>query len=298
MNQDVDSSVTNDVVEKVSNSTNLFVNYWHSIDWNNILALLINKSIQLVFITFLFFVFRKVGKVFLDKSFNNYKKKKYVSENRSSTLYTLSLNIFHYVMVFFYAYALLSILGVPVATLIAGAGVVGIAIGLGAQGFISDIVTGFFIILEKQLDVGDFVKLDLIEGNVVAVGLRTTQVKSVNGTLNYIPNRNITIVSNLSRGNMRALIDIHLMPNPDIEKVASIIEAVNEELVPLHQEIVQGPTNLGLTDLGNGQLAMRIVIFTLNGSQYQIQNEFLQKYIVALTAEGVEIPVSPLNLTK
>lgn len=293
-----DSSVTTDVVEKVAKSTNFFLEYWNNINWSELIATVINKGVQLLFLTLLFLILTKIGKIFIEKSFNNYKKKKQVSQNRVDTLYTLSLNIFHYVMIFFYAYGLLSILGVPVATLIAGAGVVGIAIGLGAQGFISDIVTGFFIILEKQLDVGDYVKLDPIEGTVISVGLRTTQVKSVNGTLNFIPNRNITIVSNLSRGNMRALIDIRLLPNTDIQQVTDIIEKTNELWVPKYPEIVQGPTLLGLTDLGNGQLAFRVVIFTLNGDQYRIQNEFLQHYVAALTEVGIEIPVSPLGLTK
>ncbi|MGX7417468.1 mechanosensitive ion channel family protein [Carnobacterium gallinarum] len=294
----MDSSVTTDVVDKVAKSTNYFLNYWNSINWSDVIATLISKGIQLFFLTVILLIITKIGKLSIEKSFDNYKKKKQVSQNRLDTLYTLSLNIFHYIMIFFYAYGVLSILGVPVATLLAGAGVVGIAIGLGAQGFVSDIVTGFFIILEKQLDVGDYVKLDPIEGTVIAVGIRTTQVKSLNGTLNFIPNRNITIVSNLSRGNMRALIDIRLLPNADINQVTAIIQQVNDTLVPEYPEIVQGPTMMGLTDLGNGMLAFRVVIFTLNGDQFRVQNEFLRHYVAALTDAGIEIPASPLSLMK
>lgn len=294
----VDSSVTSEVAQKVEKSTNFLLNYWDNIKWGDIIAIFITKGIQLLILAILFLILNKIGRVFIEKSFNNYKLKKQVSESRMDTLSSLSLNVFYYIMFFFFLYGLLSILGVPVATLLAGAGVVGIAVGLGAQGFISDIVTGFFIILEKQLDVGDYVRLDPIEGTVIAVGLRTTQIKSVNGTLNFIPNRNITIVSNLSRGNMRALIDIRMVPNADINLVTEVIEKVNNELVPEHSEIVQGPTLLGLTDLGNGQLAFRVVIFTLNGDQYHVQNEFLKHYVQALTEAGIEIPASPLNILK
>ncbi len=119
---------------------------------------------------------------------------------------------------FFYFYAILSILGIPVSTLLASAGIVSVALGLGAQGFVTDIVTGFFILLEQQFSVGDVVKINTITGKIHAVGLRTTQVISDDGTLNFIPNRSITVVSNMSRNNMQAVIDIRLDPKKMLVK--------------------------------------------------------------------------------
>ncbi len=156
-------------------------------------------------------------------------------------------------------------------------------------------MNGFFILLEKQVDVGDVVTLDEVSGTVVDVNLKTTTVKSFDGTLNFVPNRYITIVSNKSREDMRAQIDIRLLPDVDIAKVNTIIDQVNQRLVPLHPEITQEPNNLGLIDIGNGHLAIRIIIFTLNGSQFTIQNIFFQEYVTALTEQGIEIPSTILN---
>ncbi len=127
-----------------------------------------------------------------------------------ATVKALVLNIYRYTCYFFLLYAILSEIGVPVGTLIAGAGIFSLALGLGAQSLVSDIVTGFFILLEQQLDVGDTVQIGQIKGTVTALGIRTTQVTSSDGTLNFIPNRNITIVQNLSRNNMVSNVDIRI----------------------------------------------------------------------------------------
>ncbi len=89
-------------------------------------------------------------------------------------------------------------MGVPVGTLIAGAGIFSLALGLGAQGFVSDIVTGAFILMEDQINVGDSVKIGTVEGTVSAVGIRTTRSHQCGRYFGFIPNRNITIVSNKS----------------------------------------------------------------------------------------------------
>jgi small conductance mechanosensitive channel len=198
---------------------------------------------------------------------------------------------------FFYLYAVLSVLGIPVGTLIAGAGILSVALGLGAQGFVTDVVTGFFILLEQQFDVGDEVKIGSINGTIHAIGLRTTQIVDYDGTLHFIPNRNITIVSNLSRNDMRALIDIYFDPNEDITKMSKIIKNVNQELAPKYPEITQGPTLLGTIDNGHGQLALRVIIYTKNGAQYTVQRIFLATYLEELSKAGCKIANSPLNLT-
>ncbi|MBD5020626.1 small-conductance mechanosensitive channel protein MscT, partial [Xanthomonas citri pv. citri] len=113
-----------------------------------------------------------------------------------------------YTLIFIFFVMVLDLFHYDPSALLAGAGIVGLAVGFGAQGLVSDIVTGFFILLEKQLDVGDYITVSTFDGIVEQVGLRTTQIRSFDGTLHYIPNRNITNVSNHSRGTMQALVDI------------------------------------------------------------------------------------------
>ena len=98
-----------------------------------------------------FFILKKVGRYVIETVFREYIKDKHTVPNRYNTLYKLSQNIYNSVLYFFLVYTILGIMGIPVGTLIAGAGVIGLTLSLGAQGFVSDIVNGFMILLEKQL---------------------------------------------------------------------------------------------------------------------------------------------------
>lgn len=287
-----ESNVTNDVLNDVAEKTNLFTQFWNSIDWNKVLSGVISTAIQIAFFLLLFYIVKKIGNFLIKKAFTNYRKKDSISVNRLNTLSRLSQNLFHSVLGFLVVYSILTVLGVPVGSLLAGAGVIGLALSLGAQGFVSDIVTGFFILLEKQMDVGDTINVESVSGTVVDVNLKTTVVKSFDGTLNYIPNRYITIVSNKSREDMQVLIDIRLLPDTDVEKVAAVVNEVNARLVPQYPEITEEPSYSGLIDIGEGQPGIRIIMYTLNGEQFTIKNIFYQEYMTKLTEAGIEIPVN------
>lgn len=288
-----DSSLTQEVLKEVVASPNIFITWWESIDWANILGLFISKGLSLFFLLLVFVILKRLARHLLNRTFKKQIMTKHVSQNRYTTIYKITENGLNYIFFFFLIYGILSILGVPIATLLAGAGIAGLAIGLGAQEFISDIVNGFFIILESQFDVGDHVIIGEVNGTVVTIGLRTTQIKSFDGIQHFLPNHTITIISNLSRNDMRALIDISLFPNTDFDKVATIIKAVNDRIVPQHPEIVKGPNIIGILDKGNGMIAYRVIFYTLNGEQYLIQNLFLESYMNALMEAGVEIPTNP-----
>lgn len=284
----VTESVVNDVVEK----TNLFSRYWNSINWNEIISTILTTSLQILFFLILFYILKKIGNVLITKAFSSYRRKENISINRLNTLNSLSQNIFHAVIGFLLAYSILNVIGVPVASLLTGAGVIGLALSLGAQGFVSDIVNGFFLLLEKQMDVGDVVELDTVSGTVVDVNLKTTLVKSFDGTLNFVPNRYITIVSNKSREDMQVMIKIRLYPDADIQKVSMVISEVNERLVPQFPEITEEPSYTGMIDIGEGQTGIRITMYTLNGQQFDIQHRFFQEYVSSLTEAGIKIPLT------
>lgn len=209
---------------KLTNSadknTHILTNYIEHFDWNKMISSFLSTVFSLAVISVLFFLIHSIGKKLIKRSFAGARaKSSTVSQGRIETIYTLSQNIFHYCVLFFYLYAVLSIFGVPVSTLLASAGIVSVALGLGAQGLVSDVVTGFFILLEQQYSVGDDVKIGTIEGTVSAIGLRTTQIIGYDGTLHFIPNRSITIVSNMSRNDMRVLVDIRLDPSKDVDEM-------------------------------------------------------------------------------
>lgn len=194
-------------------SSNIFSRYFKQFNWTIILDDAFSKLISLLFLLILFYIAKKLLHVFVSRIISPSLKFSSSDIARQKTISRLIENVLNYALYFLLIYWILSILGLPVSSLLAGAGIAGVAIGMGAQGFLSDLVNGFFILLERQLDVGDSVRLTngsiKIAGTVVSVGIRTTQVRDADGTLHYVPNRNITVVSNLSRGNI-----VHLLIFP------------------------------------------------------------------------------------
>ena len=278
------------LVTTTATSSKWLQNYLKSFDWDSFVHLIASRFVTLLFLTLLFVVINWIGKFILRRSFRRYLKPSAEGSNRLQTISMLTMNIFHYTILFFWIYAILSTLGVPVGTLVAGAGIFSLALGLGAQGFVSDLVTGISILLEQQFDVGDTVKIGLIEGTVSAIGLRTTQVTSADGTVNFIPNRNITIVSNRSRNDMHATVNIPIASTTPVEKFPAIIQATNDRLIPEHPSIIGDPTVMGVVTLPTGELVYQIIIVAKSGSQFQLQATFLTAYLKAIREANITLP--------
>ena len=268
---------------------NIFSRYVSQFDWTKIMDELVSKLISLAILFILFLLAKKLlrslVKRILKPSLN------YVGQDeaRKNTILRLVESIL--------IYWILSILGLPVSSLLAGAGIAGVAIGMGAQGFLSDLVNGFFILLERQLDVGDTVRVTngpiTIAGTVSSVGIRTTQVRDADGTLHFIPNRNIMVVSNLSRGNQRVLIDMPISAQTDLDKIYQIFQQVNDEQAQKHPEILDGPTILGpQIEKGTGRYSFRVAMMVQSGSQVAIYHLYYKLYHDALLQNGIEIPTT------
>lgn len=275
---------------------NFFIEYWNDIDWESVFSSIILFFMQLILTLIIFFILKKVGNYAIELVFKRYMKEEQTVPNRLNTLYKLSKNTFHAIIYFFLVYTILELMGVPVATLVASAGVVGLALSLGAQGFVSDIVNGFMILLEKQLDVGDVVELSGILGTVEDVNLKTTKVRDFDGTTHFIPNRSITVISNRSRADMRVMLHVRLFPDTDLNKVRSVLEQVNREWIPRCEEITIEPTEIAFVPIGAGQIAAQVIMYTKSGTEFAIRNLFYEKYVDALREAGIELPKVNLDI--
>lgn len=265
--------------------------------WINLFNTFLSNLVKIILLSIFFWLLYKFGKKIVGRVTYNLRTNA-TSSNRSRTIATLTQNIYFYFLAFIYIYMVLSIMGAPVGTLITGAGIFSLALGLGAQGFVSDVVTGFFILVEQQFDVGDSVSVGDISGTVAYIGLRTTQIRSADGTLNYIPNRNITIVKNLSRGNMTTVIDLQLFPRTNIKKVTQVLEQVNNNLTPNVPDLVQAPKLIGPVDVQAGLLHYQISLNTKNGAQLVVKRQFLEAYLAALQQANISMPENTLDLTQ
>ncbi|EMF45580.1 Potassium efflux system KefA protein / Small-conductance mechanosensitive channel [Planococcus halocryophilus Or1] len=245
---------------------------------------------QIIGILIAFLLVRAIGKRLINRFFEKLLIKEDVTKGRALTLQSLSENIFSYILIFILVTTIFNIFGLSVASLIAGAGIIGLAIGFGAQGLVSDVVTGFFLLLEKQLDVNDYVTVGSIDGIVEAVGLRTTKIRSFDGTLNYIPNRDILTVSNHSRGNMRALVDIGISYDENIDEAMAVIQEACTQMASKDIGIVDGPDVIGVQAFGASDVTLRVIARAENGEQWAVERQLRKAIKEALDAKGIEIP--------
>lgn len=276
---------------------NIISKYTERLQVEEIAVDIISKIVSLLLLLTVFLIAKRVLNFIFTHAIAKSISLSRQTEARKKTIVKLLHNIMSYTLYFFFISWVLSILGVPVSSLLAGAGLAGVALGLGAQGFLTDVVNGFFILLENQFEVGDSVVIGSVEGNISSVGIRTTQIRGFDGTLHFIPNRNITIVSNKSRGDMRVQIDIPIYAHTDLAKVSNIIKTINKEQLPAFPEIVGSPTILGPCTNTTAQLVFRVDIFVQNGKQNYIYSNFYRLYQEALLENDISLPTMYANLT-
>lgn len=276
---------------------NIISKYIEHLQVEEIAVDIISKIVSLLLLLIVFLIAKRVLNFIFTHAIAKSISLSRQTEARKKTIVKLLHNIMSYTLYFFFISWVLSILGVPVSSLLAGAGLAGVALGLGAQGFLTDVVNGFFILLENQFEVGDSVVIGSVEGNISSVGIRTTQIRGFDGTLHFIPNRNITVVSNKSRGDMRVQIDIPIYAHTDLAKVSNIIKTINKEQLPAFPEIVGSPTILGPCTNTTAQLVFRVDIFVQNGKQNYIYSNFYRLYQEALLENDISLPTMYANLT-
>ncbi len=287
-------SLTEELAE--TEELSFFEEMFATFDWSTFRREAFFATIRILFALVVFFIVYKIAKWFIELFFERYFKSHTEVSNRYQTIYRVTNNIFNAIFYFFLIYTILEILSFPVGTLLASAGVVGLAISFGAQGFVSDLVNGFTIISEKQLDIGDEVVIDDVSGTVINMNLRTTNVKDFDGTIHFIPNREITIISNRSKGDMRAMIEIRLFPDTDIEKVRAIVAQVNQNHIENYPEITVPPSDIIFASNAKNQMTLRVIMYTKAGAQYGIMNTFYSLYVSEITKQGIELPYGDIDI--
>ncbi|WP_106497778.1 mechanosensitive ion channel family protein [Lentibacillus sp. Marseille-P4043] len=260
-----------------------------NLDISGILSLIVPIGIKIILLILAFILFVPIGKRIITKSLQKAGKNEKLSPSRVKTLEKLLVNVFGYVMIFVFIVMLFAIFAIPIGPLLAGAGIIGLAIGFGAQGLVSDIVTGFFILLERQIEIDDYVTTAGYDGIVEEVGLRTTKIRSFDGTLNFIPNREIIGVANHSRGNMRALVDLTVKYDENVNEAITILEKVCEEFQS-DERYKEGPNVLGVQSLGTNDLVLRVVGQTENGLQWACERDMRKRIKEEFDQANLQIP--------
>jgi moderate conductance mechanosensitive channel len=212
------------------------------------------------------------------------------SHRREATIMRLLQNVLKYVVYFIAGMMILSNLNINVGPILAGAGILGLAVGFGAQSLVKDVITGFFIIFEDQFAVGDHVRIGQFEGEVEVIGLRTTKIKNWTGEVHIIPNGNILEVTNFSLHNSLAVIDISVAYEENIQEVEAILQDLLIELNDKYEDVVSPPQFLGVQSLSPSEVIIRVTAETLPMRHVFIAREFRREIKNCLDKHGIEIP--------
>lgn len=213
-----------------------------------------------------------------------------MDDRKRNTLESLLDNLLRYSVYFIFALMVLQVLGLKITTLLAGAGIAGVALGFGAQSLIKDILTGFFILFEDQYGVGDLVQINNFTGTVTAIGLRLTRVKAWTGEVEIIPNGQILQVTNYSRTNSVAVVDVSISYSSDVEKAIEILKRVMED-IKRETSVMVGDVNiLGVQSLRQTDILLRVTAECLPTQQYGVQRTAQQRIKQAFDEAGIAFP--------
>ncbi len=214
---------------------------------------------------------------------------------------TLTQAVSNVVRIVVYTIAILLILGqfgINLGPLIAGAGIAGVALGFGAQSLVKDFLSGFFILLENQFGVSDVITADVgsqrISGKVELLSLRSTQLRAFDGTLHTIPNGNIVVVGNTSRGWARAIVDVGVAYGEDVDRVRGVLEELFEELradEALRGAFFSGPEVLGVERFGDYDVVLRVTAQVRPTRKPGLERELRERIKERFDQRGIEMPI-------
>lgn len=284
-------AVTEELSEQLEQETSSFFGYLQSINWNEIIVDLAITALKTLFFILIIYIINRIAKYGVNLFFNRYKINDKLP-SRYNTIYNVTNHILTGITWFLVIYTTLDLLGVPVGSLLAGAGVIGLAVSLGAQGFVNDLINGMNILFNKQMAIGDEIQINGFSGNVRQIKLTTTEILDFDGTVHFIPNREITVVSNKSIADLRVYLEIPLYVETDLDKVREVINSVNNQLYEEFEDnITQKADDVDFipSDAG-GRVSARVILYTVPDYKYPVENRAMELYIKALNEANIDIP--------
>lgn len=270
-----------------------------------IIPWVLSHGIKIIAIFIAGIYLNKFSKIFIEKSIRKLIKPSQVVQDpeaerkREDTL----IRIFNsFVFVFIWAVAVMMILsefGINAGPLIAGAGILGIGLGFGAQYIIRDFLAGLFIMIENQYRVGDVVKIAGIGGSVQDVTLRKTVLRDIDGIVHHIPNGIIKTASNMSQDFSRIHLKIGVAYKEDIDRVIKVLNNVCEELAKDEQfskNILKTPQVMGIDKLADSAIIVKILGDTVPLKQWEVARELRKRIKIAFDRENIEIPFPQVSV--
>ena len=232
----------------------------------------------------------KIGKMIIARIASSRGKKSPAALHKSETFRSIITSVFSYIMFFIMAMTVLTLFGVDVTSILAAAGVVGIAIAFGAQTLVKDILSGLFIWAERSVEVGDLISVNGMDGIVETITIRTTSIRNYNGNIYIIPNGDIRTISNMSRGYKRAIVNV---PCPYEENQERLVTMVKEEMEIAARE-VEGvksvPDVMSIVAFDKNSVRLQVAVVCPIGEHWRIEREIRTRIKARFDREGVVMP--------
>ena len=214
------------------------------------------------------------------------------AEQRAETLRHIIRSVVKFALIVFVGLTISSELGFNMGPLLASVGIVGVAIGFGAQSLVKDVISGFFILLEDQYGVGDVIKIGEHSGMVEHMSLRATVLRNLEGQVHVIPNGTIQSVTVMTKEWARAVVDITVSYREDLEKVFRVLDRIGDSL---HEDwsdrIIEKPSILGIEELGTDGVKIRSVAKTLPLKRIDVMREWRRRIKEEFERQGIQFPV-------
>ena len=218
---------------------------------------------------------------------------------RATTMKNLVSSALKYVLAFVAAFWALSIIGVDVSTLFASVGVMALIIGFGAESLIADVITGLFMIFENQYNVGDIIELDGYRGTVVNIAIRTTSIEDGGGNIKIFNNSDVRNIINLSADSSRAVCDIPIPYEADIDAAEKVIEKLCLELTQEHPQVFKKlPTCAGVQTLADSAVMLRVVAYVDEVDRFSAARLINKKMKTGLEKAGMGVPYAQIVVHK
>ncbi len=258
-------------------------------------------GINILIILFGAWALRRIGVALVVGIFNRaIRTHPFSSEaDRKKRIDTLDSLISAISKIFVWAIAVIMIvdeLGINTAPLLASAGVLGVALGIGAQSLIKDFTNGLFIIIENQYRVGDFVQFDTISGVVQAITIRTTILRDFDGNVHHVPNSSIVVATNMTFGISGINQDITVALDTNLDKLEEIVNEVGKELAADEtwgKKTKRAPYFAQVVQFGERGVVVKILGETTPGAQWKVKTELLKRLRAELVKNGIDVPFAP-----
>ena len=254
------------------------------------LPLLTTKLLMAALAIFVACIVIRIGRRMIDSIVRMRGLRGRQTERQVSTVKSLVTSIFNYIMYFIIATVVLSIFGVNVSSLLAVAGVGGIAIVFGAQTLVKDVISGVFIWLEGSITVGDIVDINGLQGEVESVAIRTTVVRNYNGNIYVIPNGDIRTLTNMSRTFKRAIVDVRCPYEEDQARIVAILQEEMEKAGREIEGLEAAPDVMSILSFETDCVLVRVAAQCPIGEHWRIERDLRTRIKARFDQEGIVMP--------